>query len=43
MGQNEAARSFGVSLSSVKRYLGALRKGGSLRPKKHPGSSPKID
>ena len=43
MGQNEAARSFRVSLSSVKRYLGALRKGGSLRPKKHPGSRPKID
>jgi transposase len=25
MGQSEAARSFGVSLSSVKRYVGALR------------------
>ena len=43
MGHNEAAHSFGVSLSSVKRYVGALRKGGSLRPKKHPGSKPKID
>ena len=41
-GQNEAARSFGVSLSSVKRYVGVLRKGGSLRPKKHPGPRPKI-
>ena len=37
MGQSEAARSFGVSLSSGKRYVG------SLRPKKHPGSRPKID
>ena len=36
MGQSEAARSFGVSLSSVNRYVGALRKGGSLRPKKPP-------
>ena len=43
MGHNEAAHSFGVSLSSVKRYLGKLRKGGSLRPKKHPGSKPKVD
>jgi transposase len=43
MGQSEAARSFGVSFSSVKRYVGALRKGGSLRPKKHPGSKPKVD
>jgi transposase len=43
MGHNEAAHSFGVSLSSVKRYVGELRKGGSLRPKKHPGSKPKVD
>ena len=43
MGHSEAACSFGVSLSSVKRYVGALRKGGSLRPKKHPGSRPNID
>lgn len=43
MGQSEAARSFGVSLSSVKRYVEALRKGGSLSPKKHPGSKPKVD
>jgi transposase len=42
MGQSEAARSFGVSLSSVKRYVRALSKGGSLRPKKHPGPRPKI-
>ena len=43
MGYSEAACSFGVSLSSVKRYVRALRNGGSLRPKKHPGSRPKID
>ena len=43
MVQSEVARSFGVSLSSVKRYVGALRKAGSLRPKKHPGSRPKVN
>ena len=43
MGSIEAARSFGVSFSSVKRYVGAHRKGETLRPKKHPGSRPKID
>ena len=42
MGSIEAARSFGVSFSSVKRYVGAHRKGETLRPKKHPDSKPKI-
>jgi transposase len=42
MEQSEAARTFAVSLSSVKRYVRTLRKGGSLRPKKHPGPRPKI-
>src|SRR5215212_6450774 len=41
MGKSEAARSFGVSLSSVKRYVGKARQGSSLSPRKHPG--PKID
>ena len=43
MGKSEAARSFGVSLSSVKRYVGKARQGNSLSPKKHPGPRPKID
>src|SRR3712207_9115809 len=43
MGKSEAARSFGVSLSSVKRYVGKARRGDSLSPRKHPGPSPKID
>jgi transposase len=43
MGQSEAARSFGVSLSSVKRYVGKARRGGSLSPRKHPGPRPKLD
>jgi transposase len=37
MGKSEAARNFGVSLSSIKRYVRAAREGKSLRPKKHPG------
>src|SRR3954447_10281031 len=32
MGKSEAARSFGVSLSSVKRYVGKARQGSSLSP-----------
>ena len=43
MGKNEAARTFGVSLSSVKRYVGMARAGRSLTPKKRPGLRPKID
>src|ERR671910_2535206 len=43
MGKSEAARSFGVSLSSVKRYVGKARQGDSLSPRKHPGPRPKID
>ena len=38
-----AARLFGVSLSSVKRYLRIAQRGGSLAPKKGGGRSPKID
>jgi transposase len=37
-------RSFGVGISSVKRYVATARQGGrSLAPKKRPGSKPKID
>jgi transposase len=43
MGKSEAARSFGVSLSSVKRYVAKARQGSSLSPKKHPGPRPKLD
>ena len=38
-----AARTFGVSLSSVKRYVDKARRGESLAPKKSPGSAPKLD
>ena len=43
MGQSEAARTFDVSLSSVKRYLRKFRQGRSLSPGKAPGRRPKID
>jgi transposase len=38
MTKSEAARTFGVSRSSVKRYAAARREGKPLTPKKHPGS-----
>ena len=39
----EAARTFGVGISSVKRYVASYREGRSLVPKKRPGSKPKLD
>ncbi len=39
----EAARTFGVGISSVKRYVATAREGKSLAPKKRPGSKPKLD
>ena len=39
----EVARTFGVVLSSVKRYAKVAREGGSLRPKRRPGRRPKVD
>ena len=39
----EAAKTFGVGVSSVKRYVAAYREGRSLAPKKRPGSRPKLD
>jgi transposase len=39
----EVARSFGVGLSTVKRYAAAAREGKSLAPKRRPGSKPKLD
>lgn len=41
--KTEAARAFGVSRSSVKRYAKLAREGRSLAPKKRPGSKPKMD
>ncbi len=43
MNQSEAARAFGVSLSSVKRYVKAGREGRSLSPGKAPGKQPTLD
>ncbi len=39
----EVARTFGVGLSTVKRYAAAAREGRSLAPKKRPGSKPKLN
>lgn len=41
--KSEAARSFGVSRSSVKRYAELAEQGRPLAPKKRPGSKPKMD
>jgi transposase len=43
MSKAQAARTFSVSLSSVKRYVEKAKRGGSLAPKKRPGSAPKLD
>ena len=43
MGKSQAARTFSVSLSSIKRYAKMAEEGRSLAPKKRPGSKPKID
>jgi transposase len=43
MPKSEAARTFGISRSSIKRYAAARREGRPLTPKKHPGSKPKLD
>src|SRR5215213_3969011 len=43
MGKSEAARTFSVSLSSINRYAKLAEEGGSLAPKKRPGSAPKLD
>jgi transposase len=42
MGKSEAARTFGVSLSSVKRYVKAVQEGRSLSAGKAPGKRPKL-
>jgi transposase len=43
MSKAQAARTFSVSLSSVKRYVNKAQRGESLAPKKRPGSIPKLD
>ena len=43
MPTTEVAKTFGVGVSSVKRYAATAREGRSLAPKKHPGSKPKLD
>jgi transposase len=43
MSKSAAARLFGVSLSSVKRYLKLADRGVSLAPRKGGGRPPKID
>ena len=39
----EVAKTFGVGVSTVKRYAAMAREGRPLTPKKRPGSKPKID
>jgi transposase len=41
--KSEAARSFSVSRSSVKRYAKLAEEGRPLAPKKRPGSKPKMN
>jgi len=41
--RSEVARTVGVDLSSVEHYVAAAREGGSLAPKRRPGSRPKLD
>ena len=43
MSKAQAARTFSVSLSSVKRYVDRAKRGESLASKKRPGSTPKLD
>jgi transposase len=43
MPKAQAARTFSVSLSSVKRYVEKAQRGEPLVPKKRPGSAAKLD
>jgi transposase len=43
MSKSQAARTFEVSLSSLKRYVKKANHGESLAPKKSPGSAPKLN
>jgi len=39
----KVAKTFGVGISSVKRYVAVAREGRSLAPRRRPGSRPKMD
>jgi transposase len=43
MPKAEAARTFGVGISTVKRYVTKAQKGEPLEPAKAPGKRPKMD
>ena len=43
MPTTEVAKTFGVGVSSVKRYAATAREGRPLAPKKRPGSKPKLN
>jgi transposase len=43
MPKAQAARTFGVGISTVKRYVSKAQRGKSLEPGKAPGKRPKID
>ena len=43
MSKAQAARTFDVSLSSIKRYVNKANRGEPLAPKKSPGPAPKLD
>ena len=43
MPKAEAARTFGVGISTVKRYATKAQRGESLQPGKAPGKRPKMD
>ena len=43
MPKAEAARTFGVGISTLKRYATKARRGESLEPGKAPGKRPKMD
>ena len=43
MSKARVARTFSVSLSSVKRYVNKAEQGESLAPKRRPGSALKLD
>jgi transposase len=43
MSKEEAARTFGVGISSVKRYATKAQRGEPLEPGKAPGKPPKMD
>jgi transposase len=43
MPKAQAARTFGVGISSVKRYAAKARRGEPLEPGKAPGKRPKMD